>query len=581
MPPIQTAERWGEELAEADLQRWPAPLPAPMVKQQLPQKLHAPMLFAGPAYACSLVLGFRRMAVAVLAAALIAGCVSVPPKVHGSPSSALADPTQTALWQRFATAASEQQGKSAFRLLPSGVHALAARAGLIDAAQHTLDLQYYIVHEGLSTDYLLEKILAAADRGVRVRFLVDDSSAWGKDAATTALSLHPNIEVRVFNSVGVGRGSSLGRTTALLLGVGRLHRRMHNKMLVADNAAAIVGGRNLADEYFGAAPGVNFADLDVLMAGPIVRDLSASFDAYWNSDWAAPIAAITSVKPTAEQAMRMRGQLSTQLAEHRKQHPEYVAELDRLSSDVRLLHPQLPWVWADAHVVYDAPEKMADTGAIQEASHIGPRLRNLLEPVQSEVVMISAYFIPGAEGAERLEALARRGVHVAVITNSLASTDVPAVFAAYAPYRLGLARSGVQLYELRADAAAREEAKKRHLAFGASAASLHTKAIVFDGATAFIGSMNLDPRSQRWNTEVGVLVHSVELSQEILLVAQLAMQPDNSYHVVVESGGKHSDRLIWVYEERGEIKRQAREPASSGRVFKTKVMRWLMPEGLL
>jgi cardiolipin synthase C len=511
-----------------------------------------------------------------LALALLTACASTPPHATGTPSSALADPTQTPLWQRFDAQAGAHAGQSAFHLLFSGVHALAARAGLIDAAQRTLDLQYYIVHEGLSTDYLLEKVLAAADRGVRVRFLMDDSTAWGKDAATAALSMHPNIEVRVFNSIGVGRGSAFGRTSALLLGVSRLHRRMHNKMLVADNAVAVVGGRNLADEYFGAASEVNFADLDLLIAGPITRQISASFDEYWNSSWAAPVESVGTVQVSDQDVSRMRAGLGRRLEKHRKNNPDYFAETERLSTGVKALQPEAPWIWATGHVVYDSPDKMGDTGSLQEPTHIGPRLRSLLEPLQSELVMMSAYFIPGDEGAAKLEELARRGVHVSVITNGLASTDVTAVFAAYAPYRLALAQSGVQLYEVRPDPAAREQAKKRKLAFGSSTASLHTKSIVFDGATAFVGSMNLDPRSQRWNTEVGVLVHSVELSQQILSVARIGMQPDNTYHVIAES-----DRLIWVYEDQGKAIRRTSEPASSWRSFKAHFMTWMLPQELL
>lgn len=367
----------------------------------------------------------------------------------------------------------------------------------------------------------------------------------------------------------------------MMFGVSRLHRRMHNKMLVADNVAAVVGGRNLADEYFGAAPDVNFADLDLLIAGPVVQELSASFDEYWNSRWAVPVESISLVKVSSAEAERTGAQLTKRLEEHRKQNPAYFERAEQLSGGMTKLQPELPWVWATGHAVYDTPEKMGDTGALEAVNHIGPRLLQQLDPIQSELVMISAYFIPGNGGTEKLGALARRGVSVSVITNGLASTDVTAVFAAYAAYRERLLRDGVQLYEIRTDPGLKAKARERGLAFGSSAVSLHTKAIVFDGSKVFIGSMNLDPRSQRWNTEVGVLVDSREIAEQVLALARIAMEPENSYHVVLEPQDHGAARLNWIATENGREVRHMSEPAGSWRRFKATITDPLLPEELL
>jgi putative cardiolipin synthase len=521
----------------------------------------------------------RSGLILTLAAGLCAGCAPMPIASPSTPTSALADPENTALGHEVAQLGQEHPALSAFHVLPTGTQALAARAGLIDAAQRTLDLQYYMVHEGLATDYLLQKLIAAADRGVRVRFLIDDSSVWGRDVGTAALSSHPNIEVRVFNSIGVGRHSSLGRAMALALGVSRLHRRMHNKMLVADNTAAIIGGRNLADEYFGAAPDMNFADLDLLIAGPVVREVSASFDEYWNSRWAVPIESLTAaLKVDVKQE---RAKLDKKLEEHRQRDPEYLRELDRAGEITAKLEPELSWVWASGHAVYDSPDKMSDQAEITAATHIGPRLLELLDPVQSELVIISAYFIPGDDGAARLEALAERGVRVTVVTNGLAATDVTAVYAAYAPYRERLVRGGVQLYEISPDPKIRAEAKKHGMVMGSSSASLHTKAIVFDGKRAFVGSMNLDPRSQLWNTEIGVLVESPEFAQQILKLLQISTRSDNSYHVVPDTTKGGKGKLNWIGMKDGAEYRYTSEPAGWWRSFEATMMNWVLPEELL
>jgi putative cardiolipin synthase len=278
---------------------------------------------------------------------------------------------------------------------------------------------------------------------------------------------------------------------------------------------------------------------------------------------------------------RKRAQLSKQLEEHRKQNPAYFDRAEQLSDRMSKLQPELPWVWATGHAVYDTPEKMGDRGALETVTHIGPRLLQQLDPIQSELVMIAAYFIPGNGGAEKLGALARRGVSVSVITNGLASTDVTAVFAAYAVYRERLVRDGVQLYEIRTDPGVKAKARELGLAFGASAVSLHTKAIVFDGSKAFIGSMNLDPRSQRWNTEVGVLVDSREVAQQVLALARIAMRPENSYRVVLEAQDHGTARLTWIASENGREARHMSEPAGSWRRFKATITDPLLPQELL
>ena len=515
----------------------------------------------------------------------LAGCASsVRPGFDKPASQALAQPSATTLGREMAARAAQHPGESAFIPLSSGVDAFIARIGAIDAAERTLDLQYYIVHEGITTRAIVDRLIRAADRGVRVRFLLDDTSSQGNDFSVRMLAAHPNIEVRLFNPLREGRDSSIGRLFGMMAGAGTLHRRMHNKALIADNAVAVVGGRNLGDEYFGADPEVNFADLDLLAAGPVVGEVSASFDTYWNSEYALPAEAFRGRAPTAAQLEHARRELTDYLAKTKVARSDYLQRIADSDLRRRFLANDAPWTWGVASAVYDDPSKVGSDGVVDPDKRIGPRLQAKIGGVARELFIVSPYFIPQDEGTARLTALAGRGVKVTIITNSLQANDVGIVHDAYAAYRKPLIEGGVALYEVRAKPQLKDQAKatELHRRFGSSGASLHTKSIVFDRQTVFVGSMNLDPRSLLWNTELGFVVESPALAEQLLAIFEEVRDPGLSYRVALETRGKPPQpKLTWTTIEDGAPKTYRAEPASVWTRFVNWCLGVLTPEDLL
>lgn len=514
---------------------------------------------------------------------LACACAAKPVHHAREPSHALADPGQTALGRSFAQAEAEHPGESAFYLLPTGVDAFIARAAAAQAAQHTLDVQYYIVHDGLTTRFLLDRLLKAANRGVRVRLLVDDTASHGKDYNVAGISAHPNIEVRVFNALYGGRGSGAGRALGMLSDLGRLHRRMHNKLWLADGVIGIVGGRNLGDEYFAARSDVNFADLDVAAIGPVVGELSQSFDAYWNSEWAVPIEAFVAHPPTSSDLEQAGRELDRYLQSPEVRETDYARRLQASQFLADLRSTKVPLVWAPAHAVWDEPGKIGSENRPDESLLLSTRLRTLAGEVEKELLLVSPYFVPGAAGVESLTEMVNRGVQVTVLTNALQATDVAAVHSGYAPYRSDLVRGGVQLYEMRATAGASKANTDRSLLIGSSAASLHTKALVFDRRAVFIGSPNLDPRSGIWNTEVGVFVESPELAEQCWALARHGLRPANSYRLELRDQAEDGSggRLVWVTEEEGKTAAYTSEPAGLWKRFSAWFMGIFAPEHML
>ena len=429
---------------------------------------------------------------AVLAA--LAGCASLPSNVDRSHSRTLADTGSTRLGRALAPAVTANPGKSGSHALEDGRDAFAARALLAHAADRSLDVQYYIWRADITGGLLGEALWQAAERGVRVRLLIDDNNTRGMDEALAALDAHPHIEVRLFNPYA-NRGFRLGE---LVSDFARMNRRMHNKSFIADNQVAIVGGRNVGDEYFGADTPVAFADLDVMAAGAVVREVSASFDAYWNSASAYPLASLVRAPPARNW-------------EAVKDDPaarQYVEALRATPLVRRLLEGDLPLEWTPARVVSDDPSKVLYPPERAEL-HMLPRLQAALGVPARELDLVSPYFVPTGEGTAALVALAQRGVRVRVLTNSLAATDVAPVHAGYAKYRERLLRGGVRLYELK------PTSKGGSGRGGSSDASLHAKTFAVDRSRIFVGSFNFDPRSARLNTEMGVVIDSATLAARL------------------------------------------------------------------
>ena len=426
---------------------------------------------------------------------LLSACSGHALRQSAGNSQYLEPPADAPLAQASAQLLQHHPGQNGFSLLTDGRDALIARLLLAASAKQSLDLQYYLYHDDLSGSLLAWALLNAADRGVRVRLLLDDMASRNKDDYLRILALHPNVNIRLFNPFR----REYSRDLQLLTRYGVSTRRMHNKAMVADNCVAIVGGRNIGDEYFDAATdAVVFGDLDVLTLGPVVSDVSQAFDTFWNHPFSIPVAEHLG-EPAGtghESLQRLRDQLQLWL-DSNQQHPYAVALRGR--ADQWLNTGQNALFWGQAYVLTDSPQKISQT---PEVSPLMLSVGGLLNSAQRRVILISPYFVPGEEGTRFLQALAQRGVELIILTNSLASTDVPAVHSAYKKYRQSLLKAGVQLYEL--DAKAGKGATERSW-LGSSSVSLHAKALVVDDEFFYVGSMNFDPRSVLQNTEMGML----------------------------------------------------------------------------
>ncbi|MBA2960924.1 MULTISPECIES: phospholipase D family protein [Ramlibacter] len=491
----------------------------------------------------------------LLAALLGGGCASLPVDFERVESHALADTKDTSLGREVAGTPAIQAGQSTFRPLPRGVDALLARIVLAGAAERSLDVMYYKWKDDLTGRHLAHAVLQAADRGVRVRVLLDDLGSDVDDNQLVVLGSHPRIQVRLFNPLAT-RGAT--RSLEMLADFDRINRRMHNKAFIADNQRAVIGGRNVADEYFEASSDANFGDLDVGLAGPVVPQISAAFDAFWNSPMAYPIAALSSHRPVAGDLDGLREMLAGFIASE-SQSP-YVQRSRARWNDFQLGGPQ-PTYAGLAQFVYDDPEKVSRDRSSAEGRLL-PQFATLGLPLDRELTIISPYFIPGQAGVDWLTALVRRGVRVTVLTNSLVASDVPAVHAGYARYREALLEGGVRLYEFRPEAfnAAREQERRK---LGGSTASLHTKAIFFDRQAAFIGSLNLDPRSVQLNTEMGAVCHSAEMTK--LLLERLEANLDLIAWRVERQGDEQGRRhLVWHETGATGARTYTQEPEASG-----------------
>ncbi|HSQ71873.1 MAG TPA: phospholipase D family protein, partial [Rubrivivax sp.] len=356
---------------------------------------------------------------------------------------------------------------------------------------------YYIWHDDLTGRLFANALLRAADRGVRVRILLDDVGTKANDELLLSLDAHPQIEIRLFNPVASRTFRGLG----MLTDFSRTNRRMHNKAFVADNQRAVLGGRNIGDEYFEASGDVAFGDLDVLTMGPVVAHVSRAFDTYWNAPASVPIGALTGRLGAPASLDTLRTDLAA-FVEAQKDSA-YVGHA-RSTAAQALAAGTEGVFWGRAHVVVDDPAKVSRPPEDAQG-HLLPQLARIGVQLRSELLIVSPYFVPGDTGVAALAALVQKGVRVTVLTNSLAATDVGAVHAGYKQYREALVEAGVRLYELRPEAIEYGRSKRSNRQIGGSRASLHAKTFVFDRRAVFIGSLNLDPRSVQLNTEIGVV----------------------------------------------------------------------------
>ena len=468
--------------------------------------------------------------------------------------------------------------QSAFCLLQRGIDSMAARLALIKAAEHTVDAQYFVFANDRAGNLVVDQLLAAAERGVRVRLLVDDWYQVGQDQRLAGIAAHPNVEVRVFNPVGGPRALSFTRPLSFAFGPKRIRKRMHNKMLVVDNAAAVVGGRNISDDDFGLRAQHRDDDLDLLVQGPIVRKASMAFDEYWQDRLAIPIEAFQPKEHTAAHLEETNRTLDEKRAEARSSaYAMTLAESELL----KLMRTnQLPLFWADAECLYDHPGKIVASEVENPSAYMWFRLKEIFHDVNSEALMISPYFVPSKHGEEWFSQIRSRGVSVKVLTNSLASTDEIAVHGAYAKYRPALIRDGVELYELRPDPgpdqspAVRQENR-------VSKTMLHAKCVVLDRKVAFVGSFNLDSRSLWTDTQDGMVIRSPELAELLAAVFAKRIAPRFSYRVQSRGAlnGTSDGKIVWLSDEDGTTVTKFSEPkASPLRRLKAWLLGRILPE---
>jgi len=457
----------------------------------------------------------KNIFIFILILPLFAGCTKLP-DFDRTYTYALSDMDDTTYNKMFSKRQKSHPNQSGFYLLNDGLDAFVARAIVAQYAEKSLDVQYYIYRKDMVGELISYEIIRAADRGVRVRLLLDDINMGEWDRDLLELNAHPNIEVRLFNPFN----RKTGRLGQLLTHEHAITRRMHNKSFTADNQVAILGGRNIGNEYFYANPEISFADLDVLGIGPIAKEVSASFDQYWNNELSYPIDVLTEKKLSPEEAESAKKTFYADMEKYRDS--EYDIALMNSALYEKLKSNNVKLFWGEADVLYDNPDKIL-SDLSETKYNLTPQLKPYLDGIQEELLIFSPYFVPGESGVAFLTDLVKKGTRVAILTNSLASNDVGVVHSGYAKYRKALLEGGVELYELNKKLMANEKKEMKKHGTGSSKASLHAKAFVFDRKNVFIGSLNLDPRSVVHNTEIGVIIKSEEMAKHMAKNFDLGM----------------------------------------------------------
>jgi putative cardiolipin synthase len=479
---------------------------------------------------------------------LLASCASVDFDYPKSESTAYVDTHDTHYGKLLKDEINQHPSEhSGFFLLNDGIDALSARLLLAEHAQRSIDAQYYEIKKDIIGRAFITALLQAADRGVRVRLLIDDINTVGYDIGMAALDSHPNFEIRVFNPF-VNRTF---RKLDALGGFSRINRRMHNKSFTVDNQITIFGGRNIGDEYFGAGEDATFFDLDVAAIGPIVKEVSNMFNLYWNHERAAPLPAFTKIpEDPAVELSRVRENL-------KKWRDEVVdtkyAEIVK-KTYLEFVENQQEFTWAPYQLVYDSPDKAFKNKASTVASITTPIRKSLLA-AEKEILVVSPYFVPKKKGIDALSKIQENGVNITVITNSHAANNQALVHAGYAPARKPLLKNGIKIYEVKPTA---QVIEYETIDLSSAKATLHTKAYIVDREKLFIGSFNFDQRSANINTELGAIIHSPQLASLMAKRANAALAKKTYELFLSDSGG-----LRWRAYNDGQEVVLSKEPHTS------------------
>jgi putative cardiolipin synthase len=499
----------------------------------------------------------RACLIAVVGA--MCGCASVDFDAPKTTSHVMTDTDDTYLGKELEGVAEQHPGEAGFHAIGDSIEALSARLLMAERAERTIDAQYYLIKDDIVGRIFIGSLLKAADRGVRVRLLIDDMFTSGYDAGLAGLVSHPNFEIRVFNPFARRSARALDGITSF----SRINRRMHNKSFTVDNKITIIGGRNIADEYFGARVDAKFGDLDVAGIGPVVDEISAMFDMYWNHERAAPIAAFAKMPddPAAE-LVRVRKELAE--SEANVIHTPYAdAVSDSILEFVEA--DDKDFTWAPYVVAVDSPDKSIKSKATESQS-ITTTLYDSLRTAEKSMVILSPYFVPLKEGIAALSEIQGRGIDVTIVTNSLAANNQSSVHSGYGSSRKPLLQAGVKIYEVRPDA---DVSGSELTAASGAKATLHTKAFVVDRKELFIGSFNFDPRSANINTELGVIIKSPKMAAEFADLIDLKL-PQQTYEVYLND----EEKLRWRTHNDGNELIYDKEPETTGwQRFKVGFMR--------
>ena len=482
---------------------------------------------------------------------LLLGCSrSLPTNYTNTPSKAFNNHKSTKIGQLFENETAKHPGKSGFKLIPYGQDAFTARIAMARLAEKSLDLQYFLWKSDSIGLLLANEVIRAADRGVKVRILLDDIEQSGRDDIVAAMDVHPNIQIRIFNPFAHRNNHIFD----FISDFDRVNHRMHNKTIVIDNALVIIGGRNIGDHYFAVGEHTNFRDLDIAAAGPVVREISTVYDHFWNGKWAVPINALTERTYTKADLFKIQQLMTQKIAKLNFPYP-LNQDVKTLKNDI--IHIRDSFIWAKGHYVWDDPDTMHIVADDQTNTMI-QKLENRVRSVKNSLHIESAYFVPRPIGMAALKRLQERGAKVQIMTNSLASNDVIPAHAGYAGYRKELLEAGVELYELRPDVGANSVVNKK-LITNTVNTGLHTKAMVFDENAVFVGSFNLDPRSAAINTEGGLYIESPQIAKEVLEYMSVGVDPNNSYRVMMDKQGE----LYWTTTTNGKNVVYHSEPKAS------------------
>ena len=489
----------------------------------------------------------------------LTGCSSLP-KPRPEWSERRPVDTQGTTWARtVAPQAAEHPGSSGVALLRYGLDALSARLALIDTAERTLDLQYYSWKPDSAGQLLAERVLCAADRGVRVRILLDDVGGSASDNILLALASHTNVEVRIFNPIA----NRTFRLLNALFDLRRVSRRMHNKSFTADTSVTILGGRNIAESYFAVGEEPRFVDYEVIAAGPAAREVATMFERFWYSPSSIPIQALTSKQISPVQLAEMRAVLVVQV--QATMNLPLFKVVRASDSAAAVLRHDLLLEWGPVQLLRDLPEKIT-TDPGDTSAHLLPELRDAVNETTRELLIVSPYFVPGKKGMAFLRSLRSRGVRVVVLSNSLAANDVTVVHAGYRRYRKPLLRAGVELWEMKPNvevrSAERQDAATPQSNSRRLRSSLHTKSLILDRQTLFVGSFNLDPRSASLNTEMGLIIHIPKMARTAAQALEEEL-PQSAYRLELAPDcgpGKESGHIVWISQENGREVRYTHEP---------------------